>query len=475
MEKKTLYAIVAAAVLGLGAFAIMRQPEKGQRVGPPPRPIPALKAVEITRLEITSEKQEKSVLEKKGATWRVVEPKDWPADQTAVKSLLDGLEKMAFADVVTESPEKFTDLAVADGKASRVAIKNGANMLADLIVGKAVSGYTMVRPAGKNEVWQASGIYGYMLNREPKGFRDHNVVEFAQVDCDKLTVDAGGAKLVVEKIPAEKDKPGAETKWKIAESTADGPKTSEALDQAMVNGAIQSLATLKAVDFADEKKPEETGLAKPWLTLTAHAGGKDYGLMLGGLVADSMYVQAAGSPVIYTVNKYAIERAGHRPVDFKDKTMAKVKEVDLSSIDVSHAGDPWSADRSEDGKWKGRGKNLDEAKLKPIVSSFENLQADGFAEEKDPGKTGLAKPALTIGLHLRDKSTVTIKVGNKTKDEMSYYAQRVGSPEVMRIKKFLADRWMKKAGEMAPGAAPSNPAAQVLAAEKQKIDKKKKN
>ena len=39
MEKRTLYALVAVVALGAIAFAVMRAPEKGQRKGPPPRPV----------------------------------------------------------------------------------------------------------------------------------------------------------------------------------------------------------------------------------------------------------------------------------------------------------------------------------------------------------------------------------------------------------------------------------------------------
>jgi hypothetical protein len=351
----------------------------------------------------------------------------------------------------------------------------GGKVLADLMVGKAIGGYTMVRPFGKNEVWQSTGIYGYMMNREPKAWRDHTVLEFTQIDADKLTVDAGGGqKLVLEKVPAEKDKPGSETKWKIGSSTGDGPKTSDALDVSMVNGALQSLATLKAVDFADDKNPDSTGLAKPWLTVTAHAAGKDYTLLIGMLVGDSVYVKNAESPVLYSVNKYAVERVAHKPIDYRDKTLTNVKEVDLASMDVAFGGDPWTVDRGADGRWKGRGKNIDETKLKAIVNGFDKLQADGYADEKDPAKTGLAKPAALVTLHLRDKSTVGLKLGGMTPDQLSYYTQRVGSTDVMKVKKFVGDRMMKKAADMAPGAKGGAPTPQEIIAAEQAKNKKKK-
>src|SRR3954468_11480453 len=101
MEKRTLYALVAFLALGLGAFFVMRAPEKGDRSGPKPRPVPTIKAAEIEGLDVTSDKQDSVSLAKDGTSWRIKAPKDWPADSAGVKSLVEALEKMTFADLVT--------------------------------------------------------------------------------------------------------------------------------------------------------------------------------------------------------------------------------------------------------------------------------------------------------------------------------------------------------------------------------------
>src|SRR5262249_26738618 len=99
------------------------------------------------------------------------------------------------------------------------------------------------------------------------------------------------------------------------------------------------------------------------------------------------------------------------------------------------------------GKWALAKGTADEAKVKPVVSAFENLQADGFAEAKDPATTGLAKPAGEAVLHLKNKQTVTIKVGAAPKHG-DYYVHKVGAPEVYRVKKYAVDRWMKKPADL---------------------------
>ncbi|HEX8952989.1 MAG TPA: DUF4340 domain-containing protein, partial [Polyangia bacterium] len=306
MEKRTLYALVAVLALGGIAFAVLRSPEKGQRQGPPPRPVAAIKAADVARLELTNDKDEKTVLEKSGASeWRVKSPGDWKADQQGVKQVLDGLEKLSFADVASQNAEKQAELGVADGKGARVVAKNGAGAtLADLHVGKTVGGYTMMRVDGKNDTWQAGGLYPYTVGRAPSGWRDHAIFELAAADIDKLTVEAPGGKLVLAREPGgDKDKAN-DAKWKIVETAGTAPKTSADLDMTQVNAAVQGLSNLHASDFADDKKVDDV---KGKLAITVDAKGKAHTLWVGGEHAEDVFVASSDSPQVYTVKKFSIE------------------------------------------------------------------------------------------------------------------------------------------------------------------------
>jgi hypothetical protein len=221
----------------------------------------------------------------------------------------------------------------------------------------------------------------------------------------------------------------------------------------MVSGTLQAMATLRANDFADDKKPEDTGLAKPGLTVTAVAKGKPYVLQVGNTVGEDTYVKTPDDPTIYTIKKYQLERIAHKPIDFRDKTLVKAKEADLASIDITvgaegtslaHAGDKWTATfRGEKAKAKA-----DDAKVKPLVGGFEALQGSGYAD-KEAAKTAFSKPSGQVVLKLKDKSTVTLKIGALTKDSADYYVQKVGSPDIMLVKKYAIDRFLKKPSDLA--------------------------
>jgi len=444
MEKRTLYALLAVVALGAIAFAVMRSPEKGQRKGPPPRPVAELKATDIGKLELTNDKNEKTVLEKTGASeWRVKSPGDWKADQQGVKQVLDGLEKLSFADVASENVDKQAELGVADGKGARIVAKKGDGAtLADLHIGKAVGGYTMVRVDGKNETWQAGGIYPYVVGRAPNGWRDHAIFELTAADIDKLTVENPSGKLVVQKEAGDKDKAN-DAKWKILETTGTAPKTSADLDMTQVNAVVTGLSNLHATDFADDKKVDEV---RGKLALTVEAKGKPHTLWVGGEKGDELYVASSDGLQVYTVKKFSIEHIARKPIDYRDKTVIKAKEADLQSVEIT-AGNETTTLTQKDGKWTTSKGTADEGKVKPTILGFDNFVASSFSDEKEPAKTGLNKPAGRAVLHLKGKPPVTITVGAATKDG-DYYVQKSGSTDVFLVKKFAVDRWMKKSADL---------------------------
>jgi hypothetical protein len=450
MEKRTLYALVAVLALGGIAFAVLRAPEKGQRQGPPPRPIAEIKASDVAKLELTNDKQEKTTLERVSATeWRVKSPGDWKADQQGVKQVLDGLEKLTFNDTASENADKHAELGVADGKGARlVAHAGGGKLLADLHIGKGVGGYTMVRVDGKNETWQAGGLYPYVVGRAPSGWRDHAVFELTTGDIDKLTVEGAGSKLVLQK-EAGGDKT-AEAKWKIVESTGTAPKKAEELDVTQVNATVQGLANLHAADFADDKKVDDVKGKGVIVTVTAK--DKPHALYVGGPKGgddkgDEVYIATDAGPTVYTIKKYSLDHIARKPTDYRDKTIVKAKEADLSAVEITAGSDTTTLTQGKDGKWSAGKGTADETKVKPAITAFDNFVASGFADEKEPAKTGLAKPAGSAVLRLKGKPPVTIKVGAATQDG-DYYVQKVGSPDIYLVKKFAVDRWMKKSADL---------------------------
>jgi hypothetical protein len=457
MEKKTLYALIALLVLGGLSVYVMRAPEKGDRVGDKPRPLPEIKPGTIASLELAQPKEtDKVTLSKKGDKWQVTAPYDKPADQTAVKSVVEALEKMKWGDITTQQKERHGDLEVSDDKAVHVIAKDsGGGVLADLYLGKVAGAATMVRVAGKDEVWQVADLYASNFKKDGKSWRDHTVFDLRAEDAQTLTLKGGGTQVKLERLPPQNGPDGKpqpsifDAKWKVVQSDPALKMTGE-LDNALINRLVQGAAALRAGDFLDAAKPEETGLA-PGAPgqIEVQVGFKDnksVGLRIGQLKGDDYYAQAIDSGQIFTAKKYALDAVAHIPQDLRDKALVSFKEDQLDQITVAQGTEvavlrrvdkAWKVDKLADG---------DDAKTKGLADSFDNLVGSGYVAPGSPELASLAKPRATVTLKPKTGAPVVLNIGDARGEDV--VVQKVGQ-DPMWLKKFQADRFLKKPAELA--------------------------
>jgi hypothetical protein len=458
MEKKTLYALVALLALGGLAFYVMRTPEKGDRVGEKPRPVAEIKAGSIAQLELTQPKgTDKVTLSKKGDKWQVTAPYDKPADQSAVKSVVEALEKMKWGDITTEQKDRHNDLEVTDDKAVHVVAKDsGGGVLCDLYLGKTAGSNTMVRVAGKDQVWQVTDLYASNFKKDAKSWRDHVIFDLKADDANSVTIKGGGTRVKLERLPAAAGADGKapstsifDAKWKVVE--ADPPlKAGMDVDNALINRMVQGTAALRAGEFVDNGKPEELGLAPgapgQIEVVVGFKDNKTAGLRIGQLKGEDYSAQAVDSGQIFTAKKYALDAVAHLPQDVRDKSLVSFKEDQLDQVTVAQGADvvtlkhidkAWKADKLPD---------ADEAKAKSLAESFDNVSGTGFVPPGAPELASLAKPRAIITLKPKTGTPVVIHVGDARGDDVA--VQKAGQ-DAMWIKKYQADRFLKKPADLA--------------------------
>jgi biopolymer transport protein ExbD len=458
MDKKTsimlgLFVLLLAAVIGT---KVALRPA-GERVGDRPRPIAAMKAADVDELEVT-QNQVTVKLKKTGESWAVTAPVSYPADQASVKSAVEKLESLAFDGVVTDRADKHVDYEVTDDKGVHVVARKGGAVLADFLLGKVASGVTMLRVTGKNDVWRAVGSLKYVFGKEPKSWRDHEVISFKKDEVEKVELRTPAGKIVCKRDAGEAGKPD---KWSVAE--APPSLTIEKLDDSIPAGIMSTLMTLRAYDFADGVKPEESGLDNPQATAVVHLkGGAQKTAIVGKAKGDQFYVKTPEREQVYLISKYSVERLTKRPIDFRDKTLVDLKPEQITGLVIDVGGTKTELARSGE-EWKPvvpADLLVDSSKVKSLLAGFTALRGTSFAD--DAQKASLAKPAGTVTLKLKDKGTVTLKFG-PLKDQ-DYPVQKVGSPEVVILKKYTAERFLKKPDDLkkptvqpTPGGKPAAP------------------
>jgi hypothetical protein len=466
MNKKTLGALGAFVVLAILAFVALRQPEKGERASDRSRPIPALNPAEITSLDVTKNGAV-TTIKNEGGTYKVTAHVAYPADSGAAQTAFEGLGKMDVTDLVTSQPDKQAEFEVDDKSGLHLVAKHDGKVLADFIVGKGVGAGTMVRLGGSNDIWRASGITKYMFDKGPSDWRDKGITTFLAADVEKLDVAAkDGAKISLKKTGT---KQGSDDKWEVVSSTVKIDK----LDNSVPSGMVQALSTWKANDFADGVTPAAAGLEPAALTVTVGLkGGKSVVALVGGKKGeDEFYVKKADAPQVFLVKKYGADKVNKPPIEFREKVLCDVASDDVTEVAVS-AGDRSYTLVKSGSEWKATKPpklELDTAKATPIAGAFKDLKGTSFAEDQSLKDNGLAKPKL-ITVKGKGAAGCAIRVGDESKDKVSYFVATGKGTDVFLAPKWSLDRILvkpddlKKSGSTTTAAAkPAKPAAKLAA------------
>jgi len=442
MNRKTLIALAILGILVVVAVVVTRQPEKGQVTGERPRPVPKLAAGSFDTLTVTKGTST-TTIKKEGDSYKITAPAAYPADQGVAKTAFESLEKLEFGSIVTDQKAKHTEFEV-DDKALKVVVKKGEQALAELLIGKNVGGNTLVRVPGKDEVWQALGSFRYSLDRDTTGWRDKTITTFPQADAEKVelkTRDHGHA--TVKKESGDK--------WSVVESTVKIDK----MDSTVPTGIVSALGSWTTNEFADDAKPEMTGLANPENTITVSLkGGKTVAVLVGNKKgSDDFYVKKADAPQVYLVKKYNLDRIDKKPIDLRDKTLCDLAEGDLAQIAVTHDKDSFTLAKGADkdkNAWtatKPKGLAIDTSKISSITGAFKDWKATGFADDQSPKANGLDKPRAVISALGKDKKkSCTIKIGAESTDKVNVFAAE--GPDVFVVPKWSVDRLLVKVDDL---------------------------
>jgi hypothetical protein len=447
--KKTLIAAAAFGVLIAVALLVMKSPEKGERVGESPRPVPAIAAGDVDTLVVTKDGKA-TTIKREGDAFKIVDPVAYPADKDSGKDAFEAIEKLEFGSLVTNQKSRHKDFEV-DDSAVRVAAKKGDKVVADLRVGKVSNNMTLVRVEGKDEVWQAQGSLKYKFDRDTSGWRDKSITTFEEANVTGLEVKASdGSRIVLARVTPDADAGVAEAGWTVKETTL----KIDDLDKSIADGIVNSMYAFKANDFGDGAKPEETGLANPKLTVVVTLkDGKSETVHLGNKKGeDEFYLKKEGSEQIFTARKWNVERLAKRPIEFRDKTLCNLSEGEIGQVAVAGNKDAYTLVRTgKEGAdaWKlskPTGIDLDTGKVTSIAGAFVEWKAKGFAEASDPKATGLGRPTATIDARskLAGGAGCTLKIGAETEDKQSYFAQLAGKPDVFEVPKWAVDRVLVK-------------------------------
>ena len=283
--------IVGVVVLGALGFAVYVQAKKDESIGRPTasaKEMPTISADDVDKISITNGDKGEVVLERvadpKGPSpdagadagpptmWTVTKPVKADANQQSVKDLLANLKDLKVDDKVNlkldDEVRKEKQLDTAH--ALHLVAWKGSDKKVDELFGKSgAAGQLVVVGDQPDAVWAAKGYSSYLYTKEPKDFRDKEILKFDDGNASQVSITNSHGALSFTKG----DKwVGVSDKKPIAR-----------FDEEKVKDMLRAYKSLSADDFGDGKSLADTGLDKPDATVTIllKDGAGKYTLDLG--------------------------------------------------------------------------------------------------------------------------------------------------------------------------------------------------
>ncbi len=296
MNSKGL-AIALGVLVALGATTayVYRAPAPDVRTTPtnPWTRLDVTRVDHVTMVRPTGPSDQRTIeFEKSGSAWRMTAPGRGPTEGRSVQELLERLQEMRVVGIAARNASSYETFEVDDGHATRVMVKQGTNVLLDVWVGTSVDSGTAVRVPGHTEVYRIDQSISHMVRREPRDWRDREITHATREQISRVEwVNRNGTFAFTR---------NGET-WTAAAGT-----TVERLDTARVGSLVDSVANLRATDFAAGGAPTGITADSPRVTLTVSgdAGASTVVVKLGNNSGENeVFVQRDGSEVVCTISR----------------------------------------------------------------------------------------------------------------------------------------------------------------------------
>jgi hypothetical protein len=313
-EKLIIFGVV---LLGLLGFLVYKQAKRDEAIGAPvaaatDRPTVSV-SDDVDKISITNGEKGEVVLERvpdpKAApvdggtaeTWRLAKPVNAVANQQTVKDLLANLKDLKAESQVSLKldDEVRKEKQLDSAHAVHVVAWKGADKKIDELFGKSgTAGQLAVLSDKPSAVWAVKGYSAYLYTKEPKDFRDKDILKFDDANATQVTITNSHGTLSFTKGD----------KWV---GTFDRKPISR-FDEEKVKDMLRAYKALVADDFGDGKSLADTGLDKPAATVTVHLkdDAKTYELLVGNVSSGTnRWSKRADGDVIYQIGNFAAEWA----------------------------------------------------------------------------------------------------------------------------------------------------------------------
>ena len=413
--RSTLVLLVVA--LGLGAYIYFIESERPP--GGTPEPLETVfdfESDDISRLAVTAESDDRTVLEKTDNRWRLVEPLAGAVDVTEVVALASSLATLEMQRVVAE-PEEAQDLT-AFGLAEpriEVGVTTTTGTDARLLIGEQTptGGDLYATIAGSNRVFLISGYLDGTFNRTTFDLRDKTILDITRDQVNSLEITGADSAIRLRQ---------EDNRWSLV-----SPIEAKA-DAGVTGGLVGRLSTgqMAAIETERTDELEPYGLDTPRLTVTVGLGSSVATLLIGDTTpAGTVYARDAARDLVFTVNESLVTELEQGVDEYRRKNLFAFRPFNATVLELDRDGERRVFEKVEataDGEadmWRRTGPDagdVETSAMDDLLAKLSNLRAESFVASRDG--TGLDPPASTILVTFDEDSEQERVVVGRVSDEV---------------------------------------------------------
>lgn len=311
MKLKKEILILGVIIAALAVYLYQRSGDRTHYTLPT---LPALKAADITKIQMTRG-AETVVLVRKDGRWRI-DPPGYPVDPRLVDEMLDTLSGLTLTALVSESGN-FTLYELDEDQKANVKAWQNDQLKRDIDVGKAAPSFrhTFVRIAGDDRVYHGRDNFSFRFRTRIEDLRDKTVLAFDRQEIKEIQIAQGETRLTLVRAPAPAETPPAGQSPPGAWQTGDGRPANDTA----VETILGAISNLQADGFIEDR--DKASFGQPVYAVELK-GAKEHSLALfppaGGDSKDHPAV-SSGSDFPFSLSEDHAKRIIKDPEEFIKK------------------------------------------------------------------------------------------------------------------------------------------------------------
>lgn len=425
MSSENAFGLSRSAWISLGVFAILLvlvvvTREDRMEAGIRKLELVKIEKAQVERIEVSD--KHSAVLERDGAGWVVYDPKTpdekHAAESSSVEAALDAVAELEADTFVTGRAEKHKELEIDDESGLAVKITGKDGRVLDVVFGRfAKGGGNYLRLKGSNEVFVGKGRLASLLKKDVNGWRKRKLLDVEADALTKIVVEpAGGAPYTLE---GKKGEGEAKKTWSFAEGTE--LPAGFRVDEAALARVASTLAALRAADFAEGVKEQDTGLAEGAKVTATLDDGKTVTVRFGKEDDKKrVYARVEGDPQLYLISSYSVKTVLKDKLELRDLTLAPFDPAKAERA-VFRSPNGTVELAKQDGAWTlvqpatlPDGFEIDLGSVEDKLGYLARLRGAALVDPAPaPAASGLQAPAVSVDITLEGGETKRLAFGGE--------------------------------------------------------------